>query len=48
MKQFASLRIRTYSYSPDNSDGDKKNQKAQKKCVIKTKFKFELFRSNST
>ena len=30
MKQFASLRIRTCSYSPDNSDGDKKNQKAQK------------------
>ena len=32
MKEFASLRVRTYSYSPDNSDGGKKIKRHKKVC----------------
>ena len=38
MKKFAALRPKTYSYLID--DGDKKDKKTQKKCLIKQKLKF--------
>ena len=40
MKEFVELRAKTYSYLRDNNDGDKK-AKGTKKCVIKSKFKFQ-------
>ena len=43
MTEFAALRAKTYSYSTDNKDEDKK-AKGTKKCVIKRKLKFEDYK----
>ena len=44
MTQFVGLRAKTYSFFVDDgSEG--KMQKAQKKCVIKRKLKFENFKN---
>ena len=40
MKEFFGLRAKTYSYLKDSNDEDKK-AKGTKKCVIKTKIKFQ-------
>ena len=40
MTQFVGLRAKTYSFFIDDGSEDKM-QKAQKKCVIKRKLKFE-------
>ena len=44
MTQFVGLRAKTYSFFIDD-DSEDKMQKAQKKCVIKRKFKFENFKN---
>ena len=43
MKGFAALRAKTYSYLEENNDEDKK-AKDRKKCIIKTKLKFEDYK----
>ena len=43
MKELVGLRAKTYSYLKDNNDEDKK-AKATKKCVIKTKLKFQDYK----
>ena len=43
MTEFAALRAKTYSYSTDNKDEDKK-PKGTKKCVIKRKLKLEDYK----
>ena len=40
MKEFAVLKAKEYSYLPRSNDADKKF-KITKKCVVKTKDKFE-------
>ena len=37
------LRAKTYSYSKDNNDEDKK-RKGTKKCVVKRKLKFQDYK----
>ena len=44
MTQFVGLRAKTYSFFIDDGSEDKM-QKAQKKCVIKRKLKFENFKN---
>ena len=44
MKQFATLRAKTYSYFPGDNNQNKK-AKGIKKCVIKQKLKFEDYTS---
>ena len=43
MKKFVGLRAKTYRYSKDNNDEDKK-AKSTKKCVIKRKLKFKDYK----
>ena len=43
--KFVGLRVKTYSYLIDDGIEDKKKQKAQKKCVIKRKLKFENYKN---
>ena len=43
-KEFVGLRAKTHSYLKDNSDKDKKT-KAIKKCTIKTRLKFQDYKS---
>ena len=43
-KEFVALRAKTYSYLKDNSDEDKK-AKDKKKCVIKSKHKFQDYKN---
>ena len=43
-KEFVALRAKTYSYLKDNSDEDKK-AKDKKKCVIKSKRKFQDYKN---
>ena len=38
------LRAKPYSYLEDNKDEDKK-AKSTKKCVIKRKFKFQIYKN---
>ena len=40
MTEFATLRLKTYSYLA-NDNGENKNARGTKKCVVKTKLKFE-------
>ena len=40
MTEFATLRLKTYSYLA-NINGENKNARDTKKCVVKTKLKFE-------
>ena len=44
MKESVGLRTKAHSYLKDNSDEDK-NAKGTKKCVIKTKLKFEGYKN---
>ena len=44
MKEFVGLRAKTYSYLKDNNDQDKKC-KRHKKCIIKTKLKFQDYKN---
>ena len=44
MIKFVGLRAKTYSYLIEDGSEDKK-EKGTKKCVIKTKFKFENYKS---
>ena len=44
MKEFVGLRAKTYSYLKVSNDEDKK-AKDTKKCVIKTKLKFQDYRN---
>ena len=44
MKKFVGLRAQKHSYLKDNNDEDKK-AKGTKKCVMKTKFKFQDYRN---
>ena len=43
MKRFAALIAKTYSHITDNKNEDKKT-KGTKKCIVKTKIKFEDYR----
>ena len=40
MSKFVGVRAKTYSYLIDD-DGEEKKTKSTKKCVIKSKLKFE-------
>ena len=42
MEKFVGLRAKTYSYLWDNNDEDKR-AKGTKRCVIKRKFKFQVY-----
>ena len=42
MRKFVGLRAKTYSYLIDD-DSEDKQAKGRKKCVIKTKIKFENY-----
>ena len=44
MKEFLELRSKAYSYLIDDSSEDRK-EKDHKKCVIKRKLKFEVYKS---
>ena len=44
MTKFVGLRIKTYSYLIDDSSEDKK-AKGTKKCVVKSKLKFENYKN---
>ena len=44
MNVFGGLKAKTYSYLKDNNDEDKKT-KGTKKCVIKTKLKFQDYKN---
>ena len=43
MKKFVGLRAKTYSYLKNNNDEDKK-AKGTKRCVIKSKLKFQDYK----
>ena len=43
MKKIAGLRAKTYSYLKNNNDEDKK-AKGTKRCVIKSKLKFQDYK----
>ena len=44
MKEFVELRAKTYSYLKDNDD-EYKRAKGTKKCVIKRKLKFQVYKN---
>ena len=44
MEECVGLRVKTYSYLKDKNDKDKK-AKGTKKCIIKSKLKFEDYKS---
>ena len=44
MKEFGRLRTKTYSYLKGNNDEEQK-EKGTKKCVIKTKLKFQGYKN---
>ena len=44
MKEFVELRAKTYSYLKDNDD-EYKTAKGTKKCVIKRKLKFQVYKN---
>ena len=44
MKEFGRLRTKTYSYLKGNNDEEQK-EKGTKKCVIKTKLKFQDYKN---
>ena len=44
MKKYVGLRAKTYSYSEDNNDEDRK-AKGAKKCVVKRNLKFDDYKS---
>ena len=44
MRKFVGLRAKTYSYLIDDDSQDKK-AKGTKKCVIKRKLKFEIYKN---
>ena len=44
MKEFVELRAKTYSYLIDNDDEYKK-AKGTKKCIIKRKLKFQVYKN---
>ena len=44
MRKFVGLRAKTYSYLIDD-DSEDKQAKGRKKCVIKTKIKFENYKN---
>ena len=47
MKKFVGLTAKTYSYLIDDGSEDKKAINGTKKCVIKTKLKFENYKNCS-
>ena len=44
MEECVGLRVKTYSYLKDKNDKDKK-AKGTKKCIIKSKLKFEDYKN---
>ena len=41
----AAMRPKAYNYLTDDNDGNKKNNMHRKKCVIKRKLKFEIYKN---
>ena len=44
MKEFAELKVKTYSYLKDNNHEDK-TAKGTKECIIKRKLKFQEYKN---
>lgn len=44
MKEFVTLKPKTYSYLSDDGYGEKKAAMDTKKCIIKWKIKFEDYK----
>ena len=45
MEEFAAMRPKAYSYLTDDNDANKKKLICTKKCVIKRKLKFGIYKN---